>query len=79
MTGLELPPPSRGQRDVTSPLRVGDEVLRVPRGDIRAGRAPDRDGGVGERTLFCIGRAEPSGDCLREDSIETSTDNLIIT
>ena len=79
MTGLELPPPSRGQRDVKSPLRVGDEVLQVPRGDIRAARAPDRDGGVGVRTLFYIGRAEPSGVCLREDSIETSTDNLIIT
>ncbi len=36
------------------------------------------DGGVGDRTLSSIGRAEPSGDCQLTDSIETSTDNLTL-
>ena len=37
---------------------------------------PSEDGGVGDRTLSIIGRAEPSGDHKLTDSIETSTDNL---
>jgi hypothetical protein len=46
----------------------------------RIGRAnDDRVGGVGNRTLSSIDRAEPSGDCYLIDSIETSTDNSLFT
>jgi Tfp pilus assembly protein PilF len=34
--------------------------------------APDRDGGVGDRTLSSIGRADHQGDCQLTDSIETA-------
>src|SRR5947209_1403168 len=78
MIGSGLPPPSRGQRDV-SPLRVGDEARRAAPTDFGpARRAPDRGGGVGGRGPVPRQRpsAEPSGVCQFTDSIETSTDNL---
>ncbi len=53
----------------------GQGLLRADRPD-PAREATDRDGGVGDRTLSSIGRAEPSGACQLHDSIETSTDNL---
>ena len=61
MTGLRLPPPNRGLREL-SHLRTGGhgsfpDLARVrPVND-------DRDGGVGDRTWSSIGRADPSGDC----------------
>src|SRR5271157_1780020 len=76
MTGLRLPPPNRGLREL-SRLRTGGhgsfpDLARVgPVND-------DRDGGVGDRTWSSIGRADPSGDCQLTDSIETSTDNLTL-
>jgi hypothetical protein len=61
MTGLRLPPPNRGLREL-SHLRTGghgsfpDLARAGPVND-------DRDGGVGDRTWSSIGRADPSGDC----------------
>jgi len=77
MTGLDLPPPSRGQR-VTSP-RCGLGTGQPPRTPQRVcgGKLPTGAVVLAMGTLSCIDQAEPSGVCLRIDSIETSTDNLI--
>ena len=77
MTGLDLPPPSRGQR-VTSP-RCGLGTGRPPGTPqrVRGGKLPTGAVVLAMGTLSCIDQAEPSGVCLRIDSIETSTDNLI--
>ena len=77
MTDLDLPPPSRGQR-VTSP-RCGLGTGQLPRIPQRArgGKLPTGAVVLAIGTLSCIDQAEPSGVCLRIDSIETSTDNLI--
>jgi hypothetical protein len=77
MTDLDLPPPSRGQR-VTSPrCGLGTGLPHVaPRG-ARCGKLPTGAVVLAIGTLPCIDPAKPSGVCLRIDSIETSTDNLI--
>ena len=76
MTGSAFRRRSQANR-IESPSRVGDNGLLMNELWRFARWTPDRGGGVGDRTLSCIGRAEPSGDCLLTDSIETSTDNLI--
>ena len=73
-TGLRLPPPSEGLRDQI-PI-AGWGTVRSE-GATGAGTADTSgNGGVGDRTLSSIGRAEPSGAHKLTDSIETSTDNL---
>jgi hypothetical protein len=77
MTGLDLPPPSRGQR-VTSPrCGLGTGLLPAAPQGVRGGKLPTGAVVLAIGTLSCIAQAEPSGVCLRIDSIETSTDNLI--
>src|SRR5271166_5399016 len=77
MTGLRLPPPYRGLRN-WSRLWTGGQCSASDLAQF--GRAnDDRVGGVGNRTLSSIDRAEPAGDCQLIDSIETSTDNSLFT
>src|SRR5262245_54461566 len=60
---LEASATVKGLRDPLLPI-AGWGRFRPSEGALRAGpRAPCGDGGVGDRTLSSIGRAEPSGDC----------------
>lgn len=77
MTGLRLPPPNQGLPELFPILRIGDRLHFTTLVVTRKVNTR-RDGGVGDRTLSSIGRAEPSGECQHSDSIETSTDNLTL-
>ncbi len=77
MTGLGLPPPYRGLREMCPRLRVGDQASRDRRANScwegpRQGRWCWRSDVVQHRPC------RPSGECQLTDSIETSTDNLTL-
>jgi hypothetical protein len=62
---------------ISSPAWVGEQVHSETLSSAQPVN-PNGNGGVGDRTLSRMGRAEPSGEFKHTDSIETSTDNLTL-